>query len=81
VEGQLLWLWQVDDMKLKRHLRHGNLRYLLILMALLVVGISAVVPKKVEIVQAQPYSGVLAQELQGHYYKGIFPGRDLTKRY
>jgi hypothetical protein len=68
-------------MKLKRHLRHGNLRYLLILMALLVVGISAIVPKKVEIVQAQPYSGVLAQELQGHYYKGIFPGRDLTKRY
>jgi hypothetical protein len=69
-------------MKLKRHLRHGNLRYLLIMMALLVVCISAIVPKKVEIVQAQPYAtGVLAQELQGHYYRGIFPGRDLTKRY
>lgn len=69
-------------MKLKRFLRHGNLRYLLIVMALLVVCISAIVPHKVEIVQARPYaSGVLAQELQGHYYKGIFPGRDLSKRY
>jgi len=68
-------------MKYKRHLRHGNLRYLLMLMALLVIGVSAIVPKKIEIVQAQPYSGAMAQELQGHYYRGIFPGRDLTKRY
>jgi len=51
------------------------------LMALLVIGVSAIVPKKVEIVQAQPYTGVLANELQGHYYRGIYPGRDLTKRY
>jgi len=72
---------QVDNMKLKKALRHGNLRYLLMLMALLVIGVSAIVPKKVEIVQAQPYTGVLANELQGHYYRGIFPGRDLTKRY
>jgi hypothetical protein len=68
-------------MTLKRHLRHGNLRYLLMLMALLVIGVSAIVPKKIEIVQAQPYSGVMAHELQGQYYRGIFPGRDLTKRY
>lgn len=68
-------------MKLKRTLRHGNLRYLLMLMALLVIGVSAIVPKKVEIVEAQPYTGVLKNELQGHYYRGIFPGRDLTKRY
>ena len=69
-------------MKLKRHLRHGNLRYLLILMALLVVGVSAIVPKKMEIMQAQPYTtGELAPESQGQFYKGIFPGRDLTKRY
>jgi hypothetical protein len=72
---------QVDDMRLKRQLRHGNLRYLLILMALLVIGISALVPKKIEIVQAQPYSGMMAHELQGQYYRGIFPGRDLTKRF
>lgn len=69
-------------MKLKRYLRHGNLRYLLITMALLVICISAVVPKKVEIVQARPYAtGELAHELQGQYYKGIFPGLDLSKRY
>jgi hypothetical protein len=68
-------------MNLKRRLRHGNLRYLLMLMALVVIGVSAIVPKKIEIVQAQPYSGPMAHELQGHYYRGIFPGRDLTKRY
>ena len=68
-------------MSLKRQLRHGNLRYLLILMAMVVIGISVIVPKKIEIVAAQPYSGAMANELQGHYYRGIFPGRDLTKRY
>jgi hypothetical protein len=74
-------VYRVHDMKLQRRLRHGYLRYLLMLMALLVIGVSAIVPKKIEIVQSQPYSGVLANELQGHYYRGIFPGRDLTKRY
>jgi hypothetical protein len=63
----------------RRH--HGDLRYLLILMALTAFGVSALVPKQVVIVQAHPYSGEMAQELQGHYYKGIFPGRDLSKRY
>lgn len=50
------------------------------LMALTVVSIAFIVPHKVEIVQAQPYSGMMAHELQGHYYRGIFPGRDLTKK-
>jgi len=68
-------------MKLKRYLRHGNIRYLVMMMALFVIAASAVVPKKVEFVQAHPYTGVLANELQGHYYRGIFPGKDLTKRY
>ncbi|HVW09065.1 MAG TPA: hypothetical protein VHC90_10820 [Bryobacteraceae bacterium] len=67
-------------MRIRRYLRHGNLRYLLMLMALTVVSIAFIVPHKVEIVQAQPYSGMMAHELQGHYYRGIFPGRDLTKK-
>jgi hypothetical protein len=63
-----------------RHDRH-DLGYLLILFLLLAAGMSLVKPKKTIIVEAKPYSGVMAQELQGHYYKGIFPGRDLSKRY
>ncbi|MDE3197488.1 MAG: hypothetical protein KGN84_14150 [Acidobacteriota bacterium] len=65
---------------MKRWLRHGNLRYLLMVMAALVISLSFIVPPKVTIVQAQPYSGFMAHELQGHYYRGIFPGRDLTKK-
>ncbi|HXE62322.1 MAG TPA: hypothetical protein VN519_02225 [Bryobacteraceae bacterium] len=63
----------------RRH--HHDLGYLAILFVLIAIGMSLVKPQKTIIVSAQPYSGAMANELQGQYYRGIFPGRDLTKRY
>jgi hypothetical protein len=62
---------------------HGNLRYLLMLMALIVVGGCLIAPRHPVEIQAQPYYGIFPGHVQVEpgYYAGIYPGRDLGKRF
>jgi hypothetical protein len=65
------------------HHIHGNLRYLLMLMALVVVGGCLIAPRHPAELQAKPYYGIFPGHVQveSGYYAGIYPGKDLGKKF
>ena len=66
-----------------RYRFHGNLRYLLMLMALIVVGGCLIAPRHPVESLATPYYGIFPGrvQVQSDYYQGIYPGKDLSKRF
>jgi hypothetical protein len=66
-----------------RYRFHGNLRYLVMLMALIVVCGCLIAPRHPMEFQAEPYYGIFPGrvQVQTDYYQGIYPGKDLGKRF
>ena len=81
--GELV-MTQIETRKpRRRHRIHGNLRYLLMLMGLVVVGGCLIAPRHPVEIQEKPYYGIFPGQVQVQmdYYQGIYPGKDLSKRF
>jgi|SRR6185437_2548538 len=81
--GNLVMTQTENNKPRHRHRIHGNLRYLLMLMALIVVGGCLIAPRHPTEGQTAPYYGIFPGrvQVQTDYYQGIYPGKDLGKRF